>query len=103
LFARERIAAFFCREDIGSIPVFRHHREPAFRFLYAAPIRASARGQLGIAIRTEQSEIPRVIVSVVAVLVIEDRLEQLSVPDKRLGVKDASPIVASHGQRRVLL
>ena len=77
--------------------------ETPFRFLNATLVSASAGLKLRFAVRTEQLEVCRSVVGVVAINVIKHKRQSFAVPLKRLRVENAGWIVATERSRRALL
>jgi hypothetical protein len=86
-----------------SLSVPRHHGKSTFCLLYAAFVRTSASIKLRIAVRAEEAKIPRSIVCVVSVDMIQDWFQRLVVPNERVYVIKTLWVVAAFKERRLLL
>lgn len=87
-------ATGFDRQDVMSESLFVDVREAAGCHLHLSLVAAAVCRQLRVAIGAEKTEVPRAIVSVDAVVVIENWPESRIVPPKWVGVKMAIRIVA---------
>jgi hypothetical protein len=76
--------------------------EPTLCFLYAALVCASTSFELRIANRAQKSKILRSVIAVVSVDAVQNRLDFLAVPNKRIGVEETQWIITPLRQRRVL-